>query len=152
MKYIKKIGVILLSICVMFPVFGMVSKAASGNVSVSNASATVGSNVTITCTVKCTSGAIGYARVILTYDQSALQWVSGTNMAQGSSGSVQYVDTGDGSVTQLSFQMTFKILKAGSHKVSTSTVTASDIDEQEYYPGSASGTITGKTSGTSCYN
>lgn len=145
MKYMKKIGVILLSICLMLPIFGITSHAASGKVSVTSASTTVGKNVTITCTVQCTSGAIGYANVVLTYDQSALKFVSGTNMAQGGAGRVQYVDAGNGSAKSLSFQMTFTVLKAGSHKVSTSSVQASDFDENSYNPGNATGTITGKT-------
>lgn len=143
----KKIGVILLSICMIFPIFGTISNAASGSVSISNASATVGKNVTITCTVSCTT-AIGYANVVLTYDQSALKFISGTNMAQGGSGSVRYVDAGDGSAKKLSFQMTFQILKVGSYKVSTSSVTASDFNENQYNPGSATGTITGKAQTT----
>lgn len=133
--------------------FSIVSQAASGSVSISGKSANVGSSVTISCTVKCSSGPIGYADVTLTYDPSALQWVSGTNMAQGGSGSVHYVGTTpDGTTSSLSFSMTFKILKAGSHKVTTSSVSASDIDEIPFTPSKSSGTITGKAPSSNTNN
>ena len=149
MKYRNKIGAILLSICLLLPIFSMVSYAASGSVSISSKSGNVGSSVTITCTVKCSSGPIGYADVTLTYDPAALQWVSGTNMAQGGPGSVHYVGTTqDGTSSSLSFSMTFKILKAGSHTVSTSTASASDIDESQFSPSKGSGTITGTVATT----
>lgn len=149
MKYKNKIGAILLSICLLLPFFATVSQAASGSVSISSKSGNVGGTVTVTCTVKCGSGAIGYADVTLKYDPAALQWVSGTNMAQGGSGSVHYVGTTqDGTATALSFNMTFKILKEGSHTISTSTADAGDIDENQFTPSKGSGTITGKTATT----
>lgn len=145
MKFKNKIGAILLSVCLLLPVFSMIGYAAAGSVSISSKSGNVGSTVTVTCTIKCSSGPIGYADVTLTYDPSALQWISGTNMAQGGSGSVHYVGTTqDGTSSSLSFSMTYKILKAGSHKVSTSSASASDIDEVQFSPSKGSGTITGK--------
>lgn len=145
MKCRNKIGAIILSICLLLPMFGIVSQAASGSVNISSKSGNVGSTVTITCTIKCSSGPIGYADVTLTYDPASLQWVSGTNMAQGGSGSVHYVGTTqDGTSSSLSFSMTFKILKAGSHTIATSTASASDIDEVQFSPSKGKGTITGK--------
>ena len=91
MKYKCKIGAILLSICLILPIFGITTQAASGRISISKASGKVGSQVTISCTVTCTSGSIGTADVYVGYDQTKLQWVSGTNMATGGSGSVHYV-------------------------------------------------------------
>lgn len=145
MKAIKNIGVIFLSLCMTLLIFSSTAYAATGTVSVSSASAIVGRNVTVTCTVNCSSGPIGYANVILTYDQSGLQFVSATKLAQGGNGSVHYVDTGDGSARQLSFQMTFKVLKAGSYKVKTTSVKGSEfVSEDDFTAGNATGTITGK--------
>ena len=153
MKCRNKIGAIILSVCLLLPMFSMIGHAASGSVSVSSKSGNVGSTVTVTCTIKCSSGPIGYADVTLTYDPSALQWVSGTNMAQGGTGSVHYVGTTqDGTSSSLSFSMTYKILKAGSHKVSTSSASASDIDEVQFSPTKGSGTITGKVPTTNNNN
>lgn len=145
MKCRKKIGAMVISVCLLFSMFFVETHAASGSVSISSKTGSVGSQVTVSCTVKCSSGPIGYADVTLKYDASALQFVSATNMAQGGSGSVRYVGTtSDGTASSLSFSMKFKILKEGSHRISTTTVDASDIDESRFTPSGASGTITGK--------
>lgn len=150
MKYKYKIGAILLSICLMLPMFGMSSQAASGKISISRASGKVGSQVTISCTVTCTSGSIGSADIIVGYDQTKLQWVSGTNMATGGSGSVQYAGYATNTTTKsLGFNMTFKILKEGAHSVYTTSVRCYDFNEEEFYPGKASNTITGTVPTTS---
>ena len=144
MKFRYKIGAILLSICMLVQIFGITSQAASGSVKVSSGSGKVGNNVTITCTITCSSGPIGYGSVVLTYNPSALECVGTTNMAQGSSGSVRYTGvTSDGTTRSLSFSMTFKILKEGSHSVSVSTASASDVDEVEFTPSKSGGTIKG---------
>lgn len=147
MKYKKKIGAIILSICLLLPIFSIVSYAASGSVSVSSKSGNVGSTVTITCTVKCSTGAIGTADVVLVYDQSSLQYVSGSGgySLTGGSGSVVYSGlTSDGTSSSLSFTVSFKILKAGTHTVSVSSANAYDIDEVQFAPSKGSGKITGK--------
>ncbi len=153
MKYRNKIGVILLSICLVMPMFSMVAHAATGSISISSTSGNVGSTVTVTCTVKCHSGAIGYADVTLSYDASALQFVSGTNMAQGVSGGVHYVGvTQDGTSSTLGFSMRFKVLKEGSHRIQSSAIEARDIDETPMSISAASGTITGKSATTNNNN
>ena len=144
MKYKYKIGAIMLSICLLVPIFGTITHAASGSVSISSKTANVGNNVTITCTVKCSTGAIGSAKVTVMYDTAGLKFVSASNMAQGSAGSIQYTDAGDGSTKSLSFSMTFNILKEGSYKVWVSTAEAWDFNESQFTPSYGSGTITGK--------
>ena len=144
MKRITKIVAMCLAFCLMFMTFCKNVNAASGSISISNKSANVGSNVTVTCTIKCSTGAIGSADVTLTYDPAALKFVSATNMAQGGNGGVHYVGaTSDFTSSSLSFSMTFTVLKAGSHKVSVSNAIVYDVDEQMFSPG-GSGTITGK--------
>lgn len=146
MKYRNRIMAMLVSVCLLFGMFGIVSQAASGSINISSKSGKVGDAVTITCTINCTSGPIGSADVVLTYSPSALEWVSGTGLAQGGSGSVRYAGvTSDFVARSLSFNMTFKILKEGAHVVSTGQVTAYDIDDQMFEP-RGSGTITGTAS------
>lgn len=151
MKIKNRIVAILLSVCLLLPVFSMVSYAASGSVSVSSKSGNVGSTVTITCTIKCSSGPIGTADVVLLYDQSSLQYVSGNGgySLTGGAGSVVYSGlTSDGTSTSLSFTVNFKILKEGKHTVSVSSANAYDIDEVQFAPSKGSGTITGKVATT----
>ena len=151
MKIKNRIVAILLSVCLLLPVFSMVSYAASGSVSVSSKSGNVGSTVTITCTIKCSTGPIGTADVVLLYDQSSLQYVSGNGgySLTGGAGSVVYSGlTSDGKSTSLSFTVNFKILKEGKHTVSVSSANAYDIDEVQFAPSKGSGTITGKVATT----
>lgn len=152
MKYKSKIGAILLSICLILPMFSMVAHAASGSISISSVSGNVGSTVTITCTVKCDSGAIGTADVVLVYEPANLEYIGGSGgySLTGGSGSVVYRGlTPDGTSSSLSFTMQFKILKEGSHKVSSTSVKALNLNEQELVVNGTSGTITGKVPSSS---
>ena len=79
MKYVKKIGAILLGICLLFPMFGaMRAHAAEGEIRFSDHTGTKGSTVTVTCTIKCNTGGIGYADVVLLYDPVGLEYVGGS--------------------------------------------------------------------------
>ena len=147
MKVINKTGAIILSICILIPMFGFEAYAAPGSISISSTSGNVGSTVSIKCTVKSGSGAIGTADVVLTYDPGALQFISGSGgySLTGGSGSVVYHGlTSDGSSISLSFSVKFKILTAGSHRVSSSSVNALNLNEEQLSIGGTSGTITGK--------
>lgn len=126
MKLRRKISAIIISVCLILPLFSMSALAASGSISMSGGSGKVGSTVSVSCTIKCSSGPIGAATVVATYDPSALELVSATGGANGGSGSVIYAGDGDGSVSSLSFSMSFKVLKEGSHKVSASSSDAYD--------------------------
>lgn len=146
MKIINKIGVILLSICLVVPISGLISQAANGSVSISSTSGKVGSTVTVNCSVKSQSGAIGSVDMVVTYDQSALQYVSGSDGTNGGSGRVQYVAaTTSTSATTLSFSMKFKILKEGTHTISSGGIEAYTLDEQLLSIGGTSGRVTGKS-------
>ncbi|MBQ8663097.1 MAG: cadherin-like beta sandwich domain-containing protein [Eubacterium sp.] len=143
MKLRRKISAMIVSICLILPLFCMPVLAASGSVSVSGASGNVGSTVSVNCTIKCSSGPIGAATVVASYDPSALQFVSATGGANGGSGSVIYAGDGDGSATSLSFSMSFKILKEGSHTVSAGSSDAYDWNLQVMSVSGGSGTIKG---------
>lgn len=142
MKVRHKLLGVLLSVCLMVSAVQGNVLAASGSVSLSNASGKVGSTVTVTGTVKCSGGAIGSASVTLSYDPSALQYVSGSSGTNGGSGSVRYAGVGDGSATSLSFSMKFKILKEGSYKISGSA-DAYNFDEEQLSMSVGSSTVKG---------
>ena len=143
MKLRRKIYAMIITICLLVPLFCMPAMAASGSISMSGGSANVGGTVTVSCKVSCSSGPIGAATVVATYDSSALQYVSATGGANGGSGSVIYAGDGDGSASSLSFSMTFKVLKEGSHKVSASCDDAVDWDAQAMSVSGASATVKG---------
>lgn len=134
---------LIISIMLSVMMLGNTSFAASGSVQLSGGSANVGSTVTVKGTVKCSSGKMGAASVVMTFDPSALQYVSGSSGTNGGSGSVQYAGYGDGSVTSLSFSVKFKVLKEGSHKVSVSSADGYNFDEQQLTMSKGSATVKG---------
>lgn len=146
MKIFRKIGILILSICIAVPLFSMISYAASGKVSITGASGKVGSTVTVKCTITSQSGAIGSVDMVLTYDQSALQFVGGSEGTNGGSGRVQYVAaTTSTTAKSLSFTAKFKILREGSHTISSGGVEAYTLDEQLMSVSGASAKVTGKS-------
>lgn len=148
MKCKNKIGAILLSICLMTTMFGMRTQAASGSMSISNASGNVGDTVTVSCTVKCQTGAIGSATVVISYNPAALQYIGGTGASGGGGSVVCSMYTTNSNTSLLSTSIQFKILAAGSHSLSGSVRDAFDFDESPMAVGGASGTITGKAQTT----
>ncbi len=143
MRRMRNILIGILSICLLMPMWSNQVLAASGSVTLSGGSGEVGSTVTVSGTVKCSSGAIGAATVTLSYDPSGLKFVSGSGGTNGSSGSVKYAGYGDGSAKTLSFSIKFKILKEGSFKISGSA-DGYNFDEQQLSMKVSGTTVTGK--------
>lgn len=146
MNRLKKIGVLLLSICLLVPIFSNEAWAASGSVKVSSASGTVGSTVTITCTASISGASMGGADIVLVYDASKLTLISCSSGASGSSGGVYYSQSATSAGQKsLSFSVTFKIEKEGSHSVSVTSAEIYDWDDaQSVATNKSDGTITGK--------
>lgn len=142
MKIKNKILAFFLMLCLSVTMYGTQSFAASGRVSFSDPSGKVGSTVTVSATVKSSSGPIGSATVTLSYNPSALQYVGGSGGTNGGSGSVRYAGFGDGSRNSLSFTMKFKILKEGSHKISGSA-DGYTFDEEQMSMSVGSSTVKG---------
>lgn len=146
MSKIRKIGVFLLSICMLGMMIPSSTYAASANVSVSSASGNKGSTVTINCTASVSGTSIGSADVVLEYPDSALTVVSCSSGASGSAGSVYYSNyaTNDGQ-SSLSFSVTFRIEKEGTFNVSVTNYDVSDFDAGASIAATVSnGTVTGK--------
>ena len=154
MKQFKKIGGFFLSICLLFILFSGQAYAASAKVSVSSASGNVGNTVTVTCSATTSGTAIGGADITLKYDPAALTVVTCSSGASGSSGSVYYSGYATSSgLNKLSFTVSFKILKSGSHKISVTSAEVYDYEAASPVSASTSGgTITGKVPTTNNNN
>ena len=151
MKKLKRLGALLLTICLMAAMVPSEAFAASASVSVSSASGTVGSSVSVTCTAKMSGADIGGADITIQYSASGLELVSCSSGANGGSGSVSYSGYATGSGTSsLSFTMNFKIIKEGTHSVSVSYADVFDFEAATSVSTSkGSGSITGKAQTTS---
>lgn len=145
MKRLKRIGVILLSICMLAALIPSETFAASAKVSVSSVSGNVGNTVTVTCTATVSGASIGAADVVLQYDPSALGSATGSSGANANAGSVVYSGSvsGDGQ-SSLSFTVSFKILKEGTYSVSVTNAEVWTYSGDELVPSKGSGSVTGK--------
>ncbi len=145
-----KLFIWAVSVCMLVSLLSTEALAAAGNISVSSASGNVGSTVTINCTVSVSGGEIGGADGVLIYSPAALQLTGCSGGASGSSGQVYFSLYADGAGrTSLSFSMTFKILKEGSHAVSVANKEIYDWDGNSIGVSGSGGTITGKAQTTS---
>lgn len=115
---IKKLiaGFLMLAVMTaMLPGQMLVSFAATGKITFSDPSVTVGNQVSVTMKITSTSGeGLGASDVMLEYDSSALEFISGTS-ANGGAGSVRVLGTMESEgQTTFSFTLKFKALKAGT--------------------------------------
>ena len=128
----KKLAAGLLAFALMvmlLPAGSMVSFAASGKLSFSDPTASVGDQVSVT--MKITSdGALGSSDVMLQYDADALEFVSGTN-ANGGAGSVRVTGSAE-AVDQkvFSFTLKFNALKAGTSSITVTSQEVYDADSK----------------------
>ena len=149
MKVFKKLAGLVLAVCLAVPVFGTVAFAAEGVLMYSDPSAKVGDNVEISLVVQSDSGeSIGDVQVDMTYDTTALEFVSGDGFTADGSGALTYVGTGDGA--ELRASMTVRALKEGSAVISVSgtTATLSSGESLELRQGSSTVTISAADDGT----
>ena len=146
MNRLKKMGIFLLSICMLGVMIPNEAFAASAKVSVSSASGKVGSTVTVSCTATMSGASIGGTDVTLAYDPAALELQGCSSGANGSSGGIYFSQSATASgQSSLGFSVTFKILKEGTHSVSVTYADVFDWDTAASVSTSKSGgSVTGK--------
>lgn len=150
MNKLKKIGVLLLSICVLGMWIPNEAFAASAKVGVSSTSGSIGSTVAVTCTTSVSGASIGGADVTLSYDPAALTVVSCSSGASGGAGGVYFSQSATSSgQSSLSFTVSFKILKEGTHGISVTSADVYDWESAASVATSTSGgSVTGKAATT----
>lgn len=149
MKVLKKFAGMILAICLMVPMIGTVAFAAEGVLMFSDPSAKVGDNVDIDLVVQSNSGeTVGDVEVNMTYDPTALEFVSGEGFTADGSGALTFTGTGDGA--ELRETMTFRALKTGEAAISVTGTTASLASDEtlELREGSSTVTIEAADDGT----
>ena len=116
---------------IFLPAGIMTSYAADGRIAFSDKTAAVGSEVEINMKVTMTGdGALSNATVMLSYDSSKLEFVSGTG-ASGGAGSIRITVGGDtADAKELSSKLKFKTIQAGASKVTVNTQEVYDSSNQ----------------------
>ena len=132
----KKVRNIILGIIaagmltVAVPVGGISAYASSAKISFSDPSATVGQEFSVNVKISSQDGNLGASDVVLSYDPSVIEFVSGNN-ASGGAGSVRLVGTMDSSSTKaFSYTLKFKAVQAGNTSISVGSYEVYDSDAQ----------------------
>lgn len=122
MKRIKR--AVLFFVCFSIMIFGssLTVFAASGEMWFTDPSATVGGTVEIDIDFKADS-AVSTLETKLTYDTTLLKFVSGEGATE-SGGTIQLLNTADGSSKEFSYSLKFQALAEGSAKVEISSIQA----------------------------
>ena len=127
--YLNKAIVSLFMVMVFYIVIAVNAFAMGISISFSEVSANVGDEVTLVMTVSSTGGDIDSSTIMLSYDESMLDFISGTN-AQGDAGSIKITsNTGSISNSQ-SFSLKFKAKSPGDATVVVSTWEVYDRDSK----------------------
>lgn len=131
-KYMKKLAAGLLTFALMvmlLPASSLVSFAASGKLSFSDPTASVGDQVSVTMKIAA-DAALGSSDVMLQYDADALEFVSGTN-SNGGAGSVRVIGSAEAADQKtFSFTLKFKALKAGTSSITVKSQEVYDADSK----------------------
>lgn len=131
---IKKFAAMCLTLVMMamiLPVQMFTSYAATGKITFSDPTVTVGNQVSVTMKITASDGgSLGASDVRLQYDSSALEFISGTN-ANGGAGSVRVIGAMEAqNQTTFSFTLKFKALKAGNSAITVTSQEVYDEDSQ----------------------
>ena len=124
-KQIKRILLVLCITAAMIPFQNFKAYAATGKISFTDPSVTVGTAVSVTMSIEATDDSyLGAAEIMLSYDSSILEFTGGDN-ANGGAGSIRVVGfTSSASEKKMSFQLNFNTLQAGT---ATLSVTSQEI-------------------------
>lgn len=153
MRRIREIVVACFCVCLLASVLSITTLAVgTGSIVISNASGNVGTTVTVSGTIQGTEILAG-AKVIMTYDTDALDYVSGsggTFNVNESAGSITYGAMGTGTEKKFSFSMKFKIRAVTTSKISLGDYQVVELNSAEpaTITKATSGTVTGKASTT----
>lgn len=131
---IRRAAAIFMAFVVMvlaIPGMGLTAYAATGKITFSDPTVTVGNQVSVTMKITSSDGlGLGASDVRLQYDSSALEFISGTN-ANGGAGSVRVIGALEAeNQTTFSFTLKFKALKAGNSAITVTSQEVYDADSK----------------------
>ncbi len=109
--------------------FTLQAFAATGQISFSDPSVTLGSDVNVTMKVKSGDGTLSRADITVNYDASLIEFQSGTD-AEGGAGTVRIHGASNGANTGvLEYNLKFKTLSAGTAAIKIASQEVYDTDE-----------------------
>jgi hypothetical protein len=132
MKILKRYtaGLMIIMLCLASIIYHAPIKAqaasATFTIALSATSANVGDTITATVKVTCSS-AIGSCTYCLSYDDSILEYTSGSGTGGG--GTLKYAGYGDGTENSITASYTFKVIGTGTASIKTGSNEVYDWDE-----------------------
>ena len=148
LRFWKTVIVAVIAVTMLIAGFSVETEnafAASAKVSLSGGG-TVEKGDSLTITLKYSGATFGSATARVTYDSSILEYSSSSGAEANGGGGTVILTMANGSGTEsLSCKLKFKAAKAGSTTVSVSTTDVYNIDMEELTAGSASTTVTVKS-------
>ena len=148
LRFWKTVIVAVIAVTMLIAGFSVETEnafAASAKVSLSGGG-TVEKGDSLTITLKYSRATFGSATARVTYDSSVLEYSSCSGAEANGGGGTVILTMANGSGTEaLSCKLKFKAVKAGSTTVSVSTTDVYNIDMEELTAGSASTTVTVKS-------
>lgn len=124
MKSMKKIAALALSACLAAPMIGNIAYAAEGTLQFTDPQTQVGETVEVDLVIRTGGDPIGDADVTMSYDTSALEFVSGDGVESDGSGTLSYSGSGDGSQSELRSTLQFRALQTGETMLEVDSTTA----------------------------
>lgn len=120
----------MITTAVLSLAFAISAFAATGQISFSDPSVTLGSEVNVTMKVASTDGTLSTADVTVAYDANLLEFISGTD-ADGGAGTIRVHGATNGAGTgTLEYNLRFRSLAAGTATVTIGTQEVYDTDDQ----------------------
>lgn len=120
-RNIKRTGVRLLAAAVLAAAICFQSFAATARIAFSDPSTQVGQEFSVTMKFTSTSGdMLGDTDVMLSYDATALEFISGSGNVSGGTGAIR-VKSAPAGATEAATELRFKALKAGTTKITISS-------------------------------
>ncbi len=131
-RAMKKLAAVflMLAFAVAVPGYMFPAYAATGKLTFSDPSVTVGNEVSVTMKIATGDGTLGKSDVMLEYDASALEFKNGTN-ANGGAGQIRVTGSMESAnQTVFTFSLRFKALKAGSTAIRVVSQEVYDADDR----------------------
>lgn len=116
MNMMKKIAILLLSICLIVPCFSLLTHAANGKVMFTDPITAVGETLELKGVLEAASP-IEDRTVVMSYDTSKLRFTSGDHVTETTGGKLTYELKGEKSGARVEFFMCFEVLQEGATTV-----------------------------------
>lgn len=125
-----KAAAVLITVLLMMNIQMLTAFAATARIAFSDPTVKVGDEFSVTMKITTGDGKLGKADVMLAYDSSILEFVSGTG-ASGGAGSIKVSGASDtAKPAEMSFSLKFKATQAGKANITISDQEIYDLDGQ----------------------